>query len=220
VEKSLKWWKRESRVMIAMVAALSLLLPLLAALQYRWLDQLSEAEREQMRGILNAAASRFSQDFDRELNAAYASFRPDRIPTPADGERSYSAKYTRWASVTQFPRLIKDVWMASVAADNSIVLKRLNFDARRFNSAPWPGDMDALHRRLENEVNRMRHLMRSPGSDLGGPDRAIPPQQWGPIVKDPLAMMIPVFGTPSARIGSNNRQLLTGQSVIPREKSN
>ena len=57
--------------MIVLVAALIALLPLLAVLQFRWLGEVSRAERERMQASLKTAVTNFSQDFDREITRAY-----------------------------------------------------------------------------------------------------------------------------------------------------
>ena len=44
-------WKRLPPGITILVLAVSLLLPLLAVLQYRWLGQVSEAERELVRSV-------------------------------------------------------------------------------------------------------------------------------------------------------------------------
>ena len=66
--------------------ALAAFLLLLAVMQYRWLGQLSSAERERMQAHLNTAAARFSQDFNGELNHAYASFLATPPARPADAQ--------------------------------------------------------------------------------------------------------------------------------------
>jgi signal transduction histidine kinase len=145
--------KRISIRMLVLAVLLSLLLSLLAALQYRWLGQLSHGEREQMKGILQTAAGRFSRDFDRELTDAYDAFRPDRAPADAAEGSNYAAQYVRWASATQFPGLIKDVWMAIGNKDSSLGLQRIVPAENGFKSFPWPSEMDRLRQRLE-ELNR------------------------------------------------------------------
>lgn len=72
--------KRKPSLMLLLVVALLALAPLLAALQYRWLGQVSEGERERMKNNLNATAKQFCQDFDGELTAIYMLFQPAFAP--------------------------------------------------------------------------------------------------------------------------------------------
>ncbi|HEY9431865.1 MAG TPA: hypothetical protein VI260_10430, partial [Blastocatellia bacterium] len=89
--------KPESRNQLIVVTALLLLLPLLAALQYRWLGQVSEGEREYIKANLRATAERFSRDFDQELTRLYLAFDPRAFnleeEAPPD---AYAARYEQW----------------------------------------------------------------------------------------------------------------------------
>ena len=74
-----------------------MLLAALATFQYRWLGEVSEAERERMRASLRTRASEFTQEFDAELTRTFLAFQVDRDrldddpaaalapPTPAGG---------------------------------------------------------------------------------------------------------------------------------------
>src|SRR3974377_1799597 len=53
------------------------LLVLLALLQYRWMGQVSQADRERRHAALQETAVRFCGDFDRELTRAYFHFSLD-----------------------------------------------------------------------------------------------------------------------------------------------
>ena len=52
---------------VLLVGLLLILLPTLAILQYRWIGEVSAAERERMESGLRAASDRFASDFDGEL---------------------------------------------------------------------------------------------------------------------------------------------------------
>ena len=60
---------------IVMIAILAVLLPLLAVVQYRWIGQVSEAERERFQYNLDLATERFGQDLFREFYRILFSFR-------------------------------------------------------------------------------------------------------------------------------------------------
>ena len=63
------------------VVALALLglIGLLATLQFHWLGQISDAERDRMRATLETGASAFARDFDSELTRAYLLFQIDPL---------------------------------------------------------------------------------------------------------------------------------------------
>ena len=53
--------------MPALMAALAAVLLLLAGLQYRWIGEISEADRDRLGRGLEVAAEQFRRDFNREL---------------------------------------------------------------------------------------------------------------------------------------------------------
>lgn len=97
--------------MIIITAGLTVLLPCLALLQYRWLSQVSAAEHTRMQSTLKASAARFSEDFDRELTRAYLHFQLHRPPLEAseDPKEAYSKLYQNWLKIAPYPKLIGDI---------------------------------------------------------------------------------------------------------------
>jgi hypothetical protein len=63
-----------SRFPIMLVAGLLVLLSVLAFLQYRWLGQISDGERERLARSLQTETARFAEDFNREMQNAYFNF--------------------------------------------------------------------------------------------------------------------------------------------------
>ena len=109
--------KRQSSLLLAVVAVLILLLPLLAYLQYDWLGKVSERERERMQTSLGRTLGRFSEDFDREIARIFTEFesRPD-----AEGLEKLAAEYAKiyahWNSSAPYPKLIRDIFLELPAA--------------------------------------------------------------------------------------------------------
>ena len=62
-----------SRRTVALIAAIGVLLPSLAILQYRWLGELSGLEQMRARQNLEAATVRLSTEFDARLAQLYSS---------------------------------------------------------------------------------------------------------------------------------------------------
>src|SRR5262245_52147664 len=93
-------------------AVMLLLLPLLAYLQYHWLGQLSASKSEQMKTHLQSVATRFSQDFDREIVRTYAAFVLTQDMRSDDRLNDYAACYQRWSKSSSYPGLVKAVFLA------------------------------------------------------------------------------------------------------------
>src|SRR5512145_2787947 len=105
--------KPTQRQLWALALALLALLPLLAGLQYRWLGQVSEGERERKKSVLTTMARQFCNDFDRELTNIYLYFQPTSIPVDGNADQSqydFTARYRRWRETAAHPRLIKEVY--------------------------------------------------------------------------------------------------------------
>src|SRR4029078_3174769 len=105
----MRWDRRVLR--FAMAAALLGLIALLATLQYKWLGQISGAERERMTSTLNQRANGFAQDVDREVTRASLLFRLDPRHPEQGPAAGLLARYDRWQATGRFPRLIKDVYL-------------------------------------------------------------------------------------------------------------
>jgi signal transduction histidine kinase len=134
---------------LIVVAALLLLLPLLAVLQYRWLAQLSEREREHMKSNLRATATRFSQDFDDEITRAYTVFSPSPDLGKEEELSAYAARYDRWLAVAQYPRLVKDVLVAHADEKGQFHLHQLKTEIKQFVPCDWPQELAPLRSQLE-----------------------------------------------------------------------
>jgi signal transduction histidine kinase len=134
---------------LIVVAALLLLLPLLAVLQYRWLAQLSEREREHLKSNLRATATRFSQDFDDEITRAYTVFSPSPDLGKEEELSAYTARYDRWLAVAQYPRLVKDVLVAHADEKGQLHLHQLKTEIKQFVACDWPQELSTLRSQLE-----------------------------------------------------------------------
>src|ERR1044071_9113675 len=97
--------------MMLLLAAMGVLLPLLAALQYYWLGQVSEAATERLQTSLRASATRFRQDFNREFIRAYLNFQLDSGALPHDIEQYHLERFEHWNRTAPYARLISDVYV-------------------------------------------------------------------------------------------------------------
>ena len=144
-------WKRFRPPLAVVAVALLGLIVLLAVLQYRWLGQISEAERAQRRATLAAGALEFAQDFDREVTRAYLLFQTDVPIEPRVDEAElrgrFAARYDRWQATARFPRLVKEFYAFSQdqpdANDPQGVAELRRFDpaTRRLEPVGWPESM-------------------------------------------------------------------------------
>jgi signal transduction histidine kinase len=136
-------WRRLRPPLAVVAVALLGLIVLLAVLQYRWLGQISEAERAQRRATLAAGALEFAQDFDREVTRAYLLFQTDAPPIeppvaePELADR-FAARYDRWQATARFPRLLNELYAYSQDQPGAATLRRFDPATRHLEPVEWP----------------------------------------------------------------------------------
>ena len=136
------------RFPLALIApiALVVLVVALGVLQYRWVGQVSERERDQLRESLDRRARDFADDFDREISRAYQTFEPDAEFTPANAER-LAQHYDEWLATSPFAGMVKTVYYADGVPD-AHSLYRYVPAARAFEQAEWPDTLAPVRNRM------------------------------------------------------------------------
>jgi signal transduction histidine kinase len=196
--------RRQFRVPMAVIAgALLGLIALLATLQYKWLGQISGAERERMKATLNTRATAYAQDVDRELTRAYLLFQLDSLQPDEDrSAAAIAARYDRWLATSRFPRMIKDVYL--VGPDAASGFRHYNAATRFIEPAEWPDAAAAIR----------KQLVEPPATAAGsGPEagpalvlRAMTPAVWPSVpalvVPSPMLMVTHIDTRLPAAAGS------------------
>jgi hypothetical protein len=150
--------RRISAVSI-LVGIVMLLVPALAWMQYQWLGQLSEAERERMQRTLRTAAAQFATEFDTELSRTLVSLQVDGVTIRDQNWTSYAQRYSAWATSSSVPRAVRDVWLVDTlpgtplaALDGGALditpdrlrLRQWNTQTLTFEETAWPDDLVKL----------------------------------------------------------------------------
>jgi signal transduction histidine kinase len=137
--------------MLILLTAMAVLLPLLAALQYYWLGQVSEGASDRLRSSLRASATGFRHDFNREFIRAHLNFHMDSFAPPDDIERYHVERLEQWNQTAPYPRLISDVFVVNYDEEGHPRLSRLDAQAGRFELAEWSGELVNLRDRFERQ---------------------------------------------------------------------
>src|SRR5215216_5261131 len=103
---SVSYMKR-SWISALVIGSVLVLLTLFLGLQYKWLSEVSEAERERMQKRVETDASRFGEDFDREMQAAYYNFQTGAAVWKESEWDEFNARYDFWKQRTSYPELIR-----------------------------------------------------------------------------------------------------------------
>lgn len=140
---------RRRRIPLSLIApvALVLLLGALGVIQYRWVGQVSERERDELRQSLDGRVRAFVDDFDRELSRAYDIFIPDSPPGQSIDER-LARDLAEWRSTSRFSRLIKNVYR--VESGEKQALRRFDPETGKLGSAEtaWPASLAPVRSRI------------------------------------------------------------------------
>ena len=134
--------------MLILLTAMAVLLPLLAALQYHWLGQVSEGATERLQSSLRARATEFRYDFNREFIRAYLNFHIDSFAPPDDIERHHFERLEEWNQTAPYPRLISDVFVVKYDKEGHPRLSHLHPKTKRFESNEWSGEQARLRARF------------------------------------------------------------------------
>lgn len=131
------WQLLAAAVMLVVLAAL-------ATFQYRWLGEVSEAERERMRAGLHTRAADFTQEFDRELTHIYLAFHFEPDVLDQDPASAVAAGLAKAQASAAVPGLIKDVFLLEAQGPRANVPQRFDPGTRALQPADWPRPFDRL----------------------------------------------------------------------------
>src|ERR1044072_3988064 len=90
---------------ILLVLVLFGLLGLLATLQYRWVGQISTAERDRLQKRLQTDTERFADDFNNEIRKVYFNFQINADAWREKGGTEFNQRLADWKEKSAYPAL-------------------------------------------------------------------------------------------------------------------
>jgi len=129
-------------------------LVVLGVLQYRWLGQLADSERQRMKASIEFAASHFSDEFDRELTRLFVPFQgPLRDASAEHAQR----RFDEWVSSARDPHIVKMIWF--VPSQQIDQLWRLDPETHTVVPGEWTPELENARRTIEGDFEG-RHRMK------------------------------------------------------------
>lgn len=187
-------------------AALILLVVLLGAFQYRWLGQVSEAERAQMQRTLAQRANEFAAEFDREISVASSVLLIEGDALGGDRWAAVSAKYDAWRTRAMFPGLVRSVYIAT-AAPAGHTLAKWNPEARTGEAVEWPAHFAAVLHNIRSSIPRSTtQTTAAPASVITRGVGTMFALSVSPVVDSVPALVLP--------IATRARQMTNGDNVL------
>ncbi len=127
------------------------LLILLATLQYQWLGQISQAERERLERNLQTDTGRFAEDFNREMQAAYFNFQLDDTVWRKQNWAVFNERYDFWRQKTAYPNLVTDFYF--VPNENEANPLHYNTEKRAFELTTWNAQLTKAQQSISDDKN-------------------------------------------------------------------
>ena len=131
-------WKTYLSQRLWILGALLLVLCALALLQYRWIDQVAQAERQRAKTSLTKALSDLKSDFDIEITRVFAVFQ-----LPAVGPTDYSDRYKEWLRLAPYPSLIHGVYILEIGSTGPLLRAAIPGEPP-IRSTEWQRDLPKL----------------------------------------------------------------------------
>src|SRR4051812_31870897 len=113
---------------ILLVVLLLGLVGLLATLQYTWLREISDSQRERLQKNLETDTGRFAEDFNREIQNAYFPFQLETEVWREKDFARFTEHYEAWRANAAHPSLISDFYFVGAAGEAF----RYDFDKHTF----------------------------------------------------------------------------------------
>jgi len=116
-----------------------ILLPLLAVLQYRWIGEVSAAERDRLESSLRVASDHFASDFDSELARLSSNFQ-FRDGFPESGEPVVE-RYQNWSETSGYPHLIRNIYLLKANPDSEPEFNKVDIQSGELEPTPLPKEL-------------------------------------------------------------------------------
>ncbi|HET8668229.1 MAG TPA: HAMP domain-containing sensor histidine kinase [Terriglobales bacterium] len=121
------------------VVVLIAILALLAALQYRWSQELNDAASDRMRAGLHSSMIGLREDLNRELSSLSLAVQSDsRAPSGSMNADDYIERLDAWKRTASHPALVSEVFIWDDPAGSHPRLLHLNVAKRGFEPSEWP----------------------------------------------------------------------------------
>jgi signal transduction histidine kinase len=135
-------------------AALVALLAVLGTLQYRWLGEVSRAERERLRASLKTRTTDFTDEFDKLITRLYVSFHVETDAFARDFAALLADAVVKSEASAGASGLVKGVFFLPARGPQANMLLALDPASRTLAPAAWPAALENWRLRAD----RLGHL--------------------------------------------------------------
>ncbi len=141
-----------SKWLLAACGALLLLLLLAAIMQYRWINQISDADRQQRHELLEAAMRGFRSEFDAILREPMRIYRQNPALRPGTVIEPYLGRRRgQWEQESNHPLLLNAVCLGIEAG---LSFKCQHMGEEQFTAEAWPEELAQYRTILEKRLRQ------------------------------------------------------------------
>ncbi|HKS75001.1 MAG TPA: HAMP domain-containing sensor histidine kinase [Terriglobales bacterium] len=156
----MKAFSRERAFLTALVTIMLAVLVTLGILQYRWSQQVSEADQTRLGDSLHSLLMDWHLDFFREFSAIAVDLQVGPDSGAHDNWRDYLQRYSEWRLTANYPALVdKILILESSQQDPRLLL--LNPDKRIAEVYPARDDLQPLLNHLEQSAGSLDRATHS-----------------------------------------------------------
>lgn len=134
-----------------LAAAVAVILPAIAWLQFDWASQLATADRERRERTLRAASAQFTSAVDAEIGRLGGSLQLDDAMVERKDWDAYALRYDSVVD-DRVGAVVAGVWFAEVSEgavpDRQVQLHQWQPEARTFTPVEWPAMLDGVRTQL------------------------------------------------------------------------
>jgi signal transduction histidine kinase len=167
---------KERAFTAAMIVPAAIVVIVLAVLQYRWSNQVSEATSIRLADSLQMSMINWHLDFFRDFSEICISMQIEPEGGAQEDVDQYARRFAEWKKVTVHPGLVSNLYIVKFDQASNPQALRLNSSIRGFEPSAWPANFAGLR---EDLLQASANLPRAgPGSALseftGLPSQASP----------------------------------------------
>ena len=128
----------KERVLPAAVVVTTVVVIMLAVLQYRWSTEVSEATGVRLADTLQLSMINWHLDFLRNFAEVSLTMRVDPEQGAIGDLSQYARRVAEWKAVARYPDLVAHVYLMTAGESARLQARRLNASSREFEPVEWP----------------------------------------------------------------------------------
>jgi signal transduction histidine kinase len=132
-------------------------MPALAALQFRWVGQVSDAEQDRMQRNVETAARQFRQAFDNEVLFPFQFLSVGPETARDEAWHRFATRRDDWVNQGSRPELVRNIYLVDADAQGDLRVRRWDNDAVSFQPVAWPEVLEPWHADFEQELTDFRN---------------------------------------------------------------